>query len=105
MIVKINYGAVEKIIGELSGSIFSKKVSKAKHLFRKYDAWGVDAKYFTDVLLPNNYQIKIYDRDEKKTYTISAEEFKKNGVFFHFKTDADYGAQIFCPRRYFTTCG
>lgn len=79
-------------------NVFSKRVKKSKHLFLKTNSWGIDAKYFTDVLLPNNTTIKIFEVEENISYKISAEKFKKNCDYFHFKNNR---AQIFCPLRYF----
>jgi hypothetical protein len=104
MIIKINEGTPqERIIGELfvDKGVFFKQVSKKKHLFRKLDAWGIDAEYFENVLLPNNYFIQILDKDENKYYGIEAQEFKKNRKFFHFKNPGeDHRAQAFLPLRF-----
>jgi len=104
-IVRINVGTPhERMIGEVfpQSKLFKKTVSKSKHLFQVFDAWGIDAMYFTEVLLPNDYSIYIYDTDEHKHYKISAKEFKKHAQFFHFKNEnEDHRAQIFCSRRNF----
>ena len=61
----------------------------------------INFQYFTDVLLPNNYTIKVIDKESKKVYTITAEKFKKKGQFYHFKREKeDDQAQIFCSRRF-----
>lgn len=103
MIIKINEGsAYERVIGESDPAIrlFTKRVKESKHLFRKFDAWGIDADYFRNVLLPNNYTIKIVDTEKDKVYITMAEKFSKNGQHFHFKKDQDYQAQIFLSRRF-----
>lgn len=103
LIVKINEGTPqERVIGELypDEGIFFKKVQMTKHLFRKLDAWGIDAKYFEDVLLPNNYFIQLHDTENHRYYAIEAKEFKKHSTFFHFKDKEDHRAQIFLPRGY-----
>ena len=61
-VVRINEGTnKERIIGfvDTKKRMFKKVVLESKHLFRKYDSWGIDSDYFTDVLLPNNYKIQI----------------------------------------------
>jgi len=103
MIVKINEGKPdERIIGEIfpEKKMFIKKVDIKKHLFKKLDAWGLDARYFTDVLLPNNYQIIIIEKSENKIYQVLAESFKKNAQYYHFKGERDHLAQIFLARRH-----
>lgn len=82
--------------------MFYKEVRESKHLFKKFDAWGIDSDYFTDVLLPNNCLIKINDLENRKMYSIKAEKFKKKAKYFYFKDQKqDHRAQIFCPRRHF----
>jgi len=102
--VKINKGTPqEKMIGMLypREKLFVKSVYESKHLFRVLDAWGIDAKHFTNVLLPNNYTVKVIDRENNITYIVKAEVIKKFGEFYHFKRqDKDDKAQIFLSRRY-----
>jgi len=104
-IIKINEGTPkEKVIGELDTEkkVFKKKVKLHTHLFKKLDAWGIDANFFTDVLFPNDYLIEILEQEEQKRYTIDAKVFKKYGTYYHFKNKTnDYGAQLFCPRHRF----
>lgn len=78
--------------------LFIKKVRKSKHLFRKLDAWGIDYEYFSDILLPNNFKIRIVDLDDMMIYEILASEMKKQGIILQF---GDYGKQIFLPRNKF----
>lgn len=65
------------------------------------DAWGIDSDYFTRVLLPNNYTVRVQDLETKKTYITTSENIKKNGQFYHFKNESldDY-AQIFLARKF-----
>jgi hypothetical protein len=92
-----------KVIGILDDKkrIFKKVVWKSKHLFRTLDAWGIDATFFNEVLLPNNYIIQVYDKEENVVYETTAENIKKHGYFYHFKNKKeDYRIQIFLPRIY-----
>jgi len=102
--IKINRGTPqERMIGLLFPKLklFVKTVYESRHLFRVLDAWGIDAKYFSDVLLPNNYKIRVVDKETGKIYTIQAETIKKKGEFYHFKREQeDDHAQIFCARRH-----
>ena len=83
---------------------YRKVVRKSKHLFRALDAWGIDAAFFNDVLLPENYTIRVYDKDEKTTYEITADGFRANSQYFHFKNeDTDHYTQVFCPLRNWRT--
>jgi|TARA_R100000049_G_C1950854_1_gene98549 phenylpropionate dioxygenase-like ring-hydroxylating dioxygenase large terminal subunit len=99
--MKVEIG--NRVIGETfpEERIFRKKVRISAHLYRVWDAWGIDAKFFTDVLLPMNYQIEVFEVEEGKIYEVDAEKFKKHGVYFHFKEeDEDHRAQIFLSRRF-----
>ncbi len=85
---------------DVQNHTFCKKVWKSKHLFKIYDAWGIDAKYFTDVLVPNDYKIQVWEREDDILYEISALKFKKNVEYFHFKNqNEDHRSQAFCARR------
>lgn len=100
VIIKDNYGK-DKVIGYLDTieKSFKKKVKKSRHLFKKFNAWGLDAKYFTEKILPENLKIIIFEEEERKVYIATANLVKDKGVFYHFKNGKgnDYGAQIFLP--------
>lgn len=105
MIVKIKQGKRDIVIGEIREDehVFFKRVQASKHLFKKFDAWGVDAQYFTNVLLPREYDVVVFDIEGLTKYRTTAANIKKNGQFFHFKGDEDYRAQIFLSRRFWIT--
>lgn len=101
IVVKHDNGLERKIIGTLDPDKkeFSKKVTTSKHLFRKLNAWGIDAQYLHDVLAPQDYTIKIVDTEEHVRYFTTAKFMLEKGTFYHFKTAfVDYGAQVFLPR-------
>jgi hypothetical protein len=88
-----------KVIGELLESgVFVKRVRKSLHLFRKFNAWGIDGNVFTNKLKPINAKIVIYDEEEDIRYETTAKHFEAKGQWMHFKKDtADHYAQIFLP--------
>lgn len=100
--IKINKGTQqEKIIGiiDTKDKTFTKEVYLSRCLFKALDAWGIDAEYFTDVLCPNNYLIRIIDRENNREYLADAETIKKYGTYYHFKSGkSDNKSQIFLPR-------
>jgi hypothetical protein len=75
-------------IGVLEGGVFKKKVSKKKHFMRKLNSWGMDKRVLDD--LGDEIVIEIFDRDEKKTYTVTAKEFKGGEIH-----DYGFGEQVF----------
>lgn len=87
-------GAV-KVIGELRDGTFLKRVKKSKHLFKKLDAWGIDADTFKTMLRITANQILVFDIENDILYKTSVADFEKHGVFLHFKP---HRAQIFLPR-------
>jgi len=98
-IIKINQGEKnEKVIGfaDEENRVFKKTVLASKHLFRKYDSFGIDALYFTNILLARNYKIIVWEKEENIVYEITAKKFKEKGFFFTFK---GHGSQIFCARK------
>lgn len=98
MKVQITINGRPTVIGTLIDNTFTKTVKESKHLFIKGDAWGIDAKYFTDVLLPRNTKIIVEDTENNKVYETTAEEMKKHGFYMTFK---GHEPQIFLSRRNF----
>lgn len=86
-----------RMIGTLKGDIFRKRIKGSKHIYRKLDAIGIDAKIFKDVLLGQTKQIRVLDTDENMVYFVSTELFDKKGEYLHFPP---HRAQIFLSRRY-----
>ena len=83
-----NIGLVDK-----EHKLFIKEVSRAKHLFKKMQAWGIDARVF-EKLIERGYDVVVHDRDTNGRYRQSAKVIKEKGTYLHFK---GHGAQIFLP--------
>lgn len=88
----------KRLIGEFRGNIFFKMVSRSKHLFKKLNAWGIDAEVFSRTIIGRADIIKIYDREEKRTYTATIHEFQEHGQYLQFNP---HRAQIFLGLQYF----
>lgn len=104
MDIFINKGTKrQRKIGQLfeKEGVFLKQVKASKHLFKKRNAYGIDASFFHNVLLPKNYFIEIYDIESGRYYGCDANTFKKNGFHYHFKDEEDHQAQIFLSLNYF----
>lgn len=89
--------AQNKIIGELADDIFTKQVKKSKHLFRNFDAWGIDYEAFKKYLELKNVMIIIKETEEKQEYKAHALTFINHGVI----KDYGHGKQILLSRKYF----
>ncbi len=85
-----------KVYGALEDSTVRKHVRKSKHLFRKWDAWGIDADFWEDMKEAGANRLEILDKEEKMLYTIGMQE-----TWVDFKKDWGWGLQYFIPRKYF----
>ena len=91
---KLFIGEIQKVCG---ARLFIKRVKKSTHLYKKLDAFGIDAETFNDVLLGQVDFIVIIDVEEKFRYATCLGMIQKKGKYLHFKP---HRAQIFLPRRY-----
>lgn len=101
----VGYGDHKRFVGTLDANkkVYTKYVRESSHLFRKLDAWGIDAEIFTNQLLARNVTIRVNDQETGRMYQVSAKAFAHYGRFFHFKQgDTSHKAQIFLPRAYWT---
>lgn len=89
-----------KLIGELIGDTLYKEVWASRHLFKKYDAWGVDSKMLHK--LQAGTKIVIRDVENNKLYQTTKETYLENEQYYHFKLpQEDYATQLFLPRSMF----
>lgn len=98
---KIETGKGTRNIGTYHESVnrFISCRNSDKHLFKKMDAWALDASYL-DFLVDKNATIEIRDQKEEKKYLTTAKQMKEKGNFLHFK---GHNAQVFLPRKEWTT--
>jgi len=64
-----------KIIGQLLGNTFVKRVIGSKHQLRKPPAWCISKEAFCREILPNTENIIIEDQESGLTYQTSTETF------------------------------
>lgn len=88
---------VRKKIGTLKDGVYRKKVKGSIHLFRKLDAWGVDAEFFNNDLKDKANDIRILDTEEQTIYSVKVKYMEMHGQYLHFKP---HRAQFFLPRKY-----
>ncbi len=72
----------KKVVGvyDSDTKIFTTKRNIGKHLFRKFNAYGLDKKLVLDYLVPWEATIHIIEIPSRKVYKISAKDFVKHGV-------------------------
>lgn len=74
--------------------VFRKRVKKSKHLFKKYNAWGIQ---FDALCSLNNVQcreIRVLDEEENKVYTVPFTTMFREGLV----EDFGHGRQVFLGR-------
>lgn len=82
-----------KTIGVVDGNVFKKTVSKKKHLFKKLNAWAIDAGVFNHEIFKTCNTIEVFDKDDRKTYTTTVDNFNIQAVYLNL----GYGLQRFLP--------
>ena len=85
--------------GTVNGDTLRKYVRKGKHLFRKWDALGMDASVWDSLAVRGVRNLEVLDKQENILYTIDLEEID---TWADFEADWGYGVQYFIPRKYFT---
>jgi len=91
-------------IGHLSNDgHYRKRVKLSKHLYRKYDAWGVDRNVLDDLLnVQHAKTVRILDTENKLIYSAPVSTFYTKGIQEIAGTGND-GTQVFLPRENFKT--
>jgi hypothetical protein len=85
-----------KVYGSLEGKTVRKYVHKSKHLFRKWDSWGLDCDFFDDMVNKGAEVLEILDKEDNLKYTIGMD-----AEWAGFRRDWGWGEQYFIPRKYF----
>ena len=86
-----------KVYGSLEGNKVRKLVWKSRHLFRKWNAWGVDCDFWDEMIASGANTLEILDKEENILYTIDMDA----EVWADFQKDWGWGLQYFIPRKYF----
>lgn len=90
----------KRMVGTYDNGVFFKEINLSKHLFKVLDALGIDSKAINS--LPETTLVKIHDIEHDDVYTAIVGDFKKNGVYYHFKEEKkDHHTQLFLSRKYF----
>lgn len=78
--------------------VFLKEV-KPEHLFRKHDAWGIDAGVLHALSEKRCQTVRLFCREEGVVYNAPLKAFTNEGI----SGDFGYGVQVFLPRSRFAT--
>ena len=85
------------VAGFQNGQFFTKKVKASRHLFRKYDAWGIEACLFPKMEQNGINWIKIVEEEKNIVYVVSRQIFQE----FGYKETIHGSEQIFLPLKRF----
>lgn len=86
-----------KNVGVENNGVFRKDVSRAKHLFRVMNAWGISLDVFKK--LPGDTRIEIWDKDTETMYTAVRSDLENSGKVYRF---TGYEPQMFIPLSQFS---
>jgi hypothetical protein len=85
-----------KRVGFARGGVYYRFAKRKEHLMRRYQAYAL-SKSITDQLVEDGCkEIKILE-DEKTVYSISMEDFLKNGIVDSYVPG---DLQVFCPLKF-----
>lgn len=74
------------------------KREKSRHLFRKFNAWGLDYRTIQSLKIEKGLEkIKLYDEENSVAYQTNINTLDEYGKIRHFKP---HRKQIFLPLKY-----
>ena len=84
-----------KIIGQIEGGVFIKRVKQA-HMLKTPRGWAIDCKSYWDFIWPKVHTIRIEETESDTVYEISTKTFDKQKVYM----DRNFGAQYYVILKY-----
>jgi hypothetical protein len=91
-----------KVIGEVTGEIFHKTVTRQKHLFRKFNGYAFNIGTLQQAEQAGAKFVEIRERDTCNTFKVSIETIYKLGISPPVN---DYGPQLCLALRYWRCDG
>ena len=85
-----------KVVGNVTGEIFHKRMDSRKHFLRKPPAIAFDEKSLEKAMSYGAKRVLVLDTHKKDTYTATISQIYKNGM----KVDRGFGKQIALPLSY-----
>lgn len=82
---------------QVNGSEFHKHVTRSKHLFRRADAYAVDAAQLTYFQQRGISHLYFHEQDTGRVYRITTDKFAAHG----FALNQGHGEQIACRLQHF----
>jgi len=93
-IIRVNH----KIVGQVVGNRFVKKVKASRHMLREPKGWAVDVQSLGDAERLGARELEIEDTESGAIYTASFQRIRSKG--FHF--DRGHGQQICLPLQFWS---
>ena len=94
MIIRSDDG--KRIIGDLTGKIYTKKVQGSKHQLRVPPAWGIDESAVTTIARAGATTIQIHDTEKGIYYSCELATFQTHCL----KIDRGFGKQLALPMKW-----
>lgn len=95
------FSAAGQTIGQVSGTVFSKRVRGSVHMLRAPRGWALDAATLADLRARGVVTIAVTDTETSITYTAPLSEFDAHGVPFN----RGFGPQVALPLGYWRVNG
>lgn len=86
-----------RVVGYLNNNILYCYRMGTKHIYRKYNAWGIDFKVFNSLTEGGLKEVTICDTETNFNYRTSTKTFKEYGIIINHKP---YRQQILLPLSY-----
>lgn len=90
-----------KIIGQIDGRTFVKKVKGSKHQLRKPPAWAISKQAFCGEILPNTENIIVWDSETGTRYEVATSTFADQA----FEIERGFEPQLALELRHWHTQG
>lgn len=96
--MSIVYSTTGRVIGDIDGGVFYKRVNPEIHMVRRPPSWATDADSFDREVAPNCHTIVLIDITSDKQWEVSVEMFLKH----RFKLNRGHGKQYALVLKWWT---
>lgn len=76
-----------KVVGSIKNNIYKKTVTRSKHLFRKFNGYGISLCVLDELKEKGITHIQITEKDTKQIFTCSLADYFQFGNKYQFNDD------------------
>ena len=88
-----------KVVGEVVGNVFQKKVRGSKHMLREPKGWALDCQSLEDAVQVGAEVVELVDVETDTTYSATVARIHSKG----FRLDRGFGQQIALALQHWST--